>query len=128
MRLPTTTLDSRTVVPGSAGSDALVVAVYEELRYLADHYLKRERRNHTLQPTALVHEAYLRLAEQRQVKWRSRDHFIAVAAEMMRRVLVDYARGHKSTKRGAGEYRISLEIADKSAKDPELHVLAIDEA
>src|SRR5205085_4956759 len=88
--------------------DELLLMVYDELRHLAYSFLQRERANHTLQPTALVHEAYLRLAGQAGVRWQNREHFISVAAAMMRRVLVDYARGHKRDKRGGGQYKLSL--------------------
>src|SRR5262245_51409365 len=76
--------------------DDLLPLVYRELRQRADAYLRRERRDHTLQPTALVHEAYLRLVGQEHAGWQNRAHFFAVAAQMMRRVLVDYARGHQA--------------------------------
>ncbi len=86
------------------GTDQLMDAVYDELRRLARGYLARERRGHTLQPTALVHEAYLRLVDQTRVDWRGRTHFFAVGAQMMRRLLVDHARRHDRKKRG-GDYR-----------------------
>ena len=80
---------------GDAGAlDALLPAVQEELRRLARSYMRREREGHTLEPTALVHEAYLRLVDQRDVHWASRGHFFAIAAQAMRRVLVDHARAH----------------------------------
>src|SRR5437899_1595047 len=108
--------------------DELMVVVYEELRNLAETYLRRERPDHTLQPTALVHEAYLRLVGQNHVRWRNRDHFIAVAAEMMRRVLVDYARGHKRDKRGGGAFKLPLAEADRFTKDLDVDWLSLDEA
>jgi RNA polymerase sigma factor (TIGR02999 family) len=83
--------------------DELMINVYDELRRLAAIYLRRERTDHTLQPTALVHEAYMRIAVQEGVNWRNREHFVGVAAQMMRRVLVDYARGRRRDKRGGGE-------------------------
>jgi RNA polymerase sigma-70 factor, ECF subfamily len=82
--------------------------VYNELRRLASGYLRREREGHTLQPTALVHEAYLRLLGQ-DVDWQNRAHFLGVAAQMMRRILVDHARQHKSEKRGSGGVKIALD-------------------
>ena len=82
--------------------DQLLPLVYEELRGIARRQLRREREGHTLQPTALVHEAYLRLVDQRQVDWRSRAHFFGVAAQVMRRILVDDARRHNAAKRGDG--------------------------
>src|SRR6202167_3239118 len=78
----------------------LVVLLYSELRTLASRYLRRERSDHTLQTTALVHEAYLRLADQKEVRWKNREQFIGVAAQLMRRILVDYSRGHDAKKRG----------------------------
>src|SRR5579863_9584476 len=78
----------------------LIPMVYDELRRLADGYMRRERRDHTLQATALVHEAYLKLVEQRSVDWRSRAHFFGIAAQVMRRILVDHARGNLREKRG----------------------------
>ena len=93
---------------GSA-ADELVPLVYAELRRLAQHYVDMERPDHTLQGTALVHEAYLRLVDQRQVTWQNRAHFIGVAAQIMRRVLVDYARSYQTTKRGGREIRVALE-------------------
>lgn len=80
----------------------LVVLLYAELRSLASRYLQRERSNHTLQTTALVHEAYLRLADQREVHWNNREQLLGIAAQLMRRILVDYSRGHGAKKRGSG--------------------------
>lgn len=108
--------------------DELMVVVYGELRRLADSYLRRERPNHTLQPTALVHEAYLRLVGQDRVRWRNRDHFIAVAAQMMRRVLVDYARTHNRDKRGGGDDKLPFAEADHFTIDRDVDLLALDEA
>lgn len=110
------------------GRDELMLVVYNELRRLADSYLQRERPDHTLQPTALVHEAYLRLAGQDNVNWKNREHFIGVAARMMRRVLVDYARGHNREKRGGGEYKMSLAEAEHSFKGKEVDLVVLDEA
>jgi RNA polymerase sigma factor (TIGR02999 family) len=108
--------------------EELVGQVYHELRRLADSYLQRERPDHTLQPTALVHEAYLRLADQESVRWQNREHFIGVAAQMMRRILVDYARGHKREKRGGGEYKLSLGEADRLPRHVNLNLVTLDEA
>src|ERR1700687_6462294 len=83
----------------------LVVQLYSELRRLASHYLQRERGEHTLQTTALVHEAYLRLANQREVHWKNKEQFMGVAAQLMRRILVDHSRGHDAKKRGGGVER-----------------------
>lgn len=108
--------------------DELIVVVYDELRRLADSYLRRERVGHTLQPTALVHEAYLRLVGQDSVRWRNRDHFISMAATMMRRVLVDHARGHKRDKRGGGSVKLSLTEADGFITAAEVDFVVLDEA
>lgn len=107
--------------------DALVPLVYAELRKLAAHYLKRERGEHTLQPTALVHEAFLRLVEQ-ETAWQNRTHFFAMAANLMRRILVDYARGHQAEKRGGAAKKISLEDAFVFVKEKPAEMIALDEA
>ena len=86
----------------------LLPLVYEELRRIATRRLRRERVGHTLQATALVHEVYLRLIDQRNVDWRSRAHFFGVAAQVMRRILVDHARSHNASKRGDGLPRVSI--------------------
>jgi RNA polymerase sigma factor (TIGR02999 family) len=113
--------------PGAA--DQLLPAVYEELRRQASRYLARERSDHTLQPTALVNEAYMRLAEQRRVRWQDRGQFFAVAATVMRRLLVDYARQHGASKRGA-LCTISLDDGEVVAVAPssEVDVLALNDA
>jgi RNA polymerase sigma factor (TIGR02999 family) len=106
----------------------LLPLVYSELRRLAAQRLRRERPDHTLQPTALVHEAYLRLVDQRQVRWQNRAHFYGFAAHMMRRILVDRARARKTDKRGAGWERVTL-IGDKTpAGTRDVDVLALDDA
>src|SRR5947209_3011255 len=84
----------------SAALNQLLPLVYAELRQIAGRQLRRERANHTLQPTALVHEVYLRLVDQRRVNWENRAHFLGVAAQVMRRILVDHARRHSARKRG----------------------------
>jgi RNA polymerase sigma factor (TIGR02999 family) len=101
--------------------------VYEELRALAESYLQRERPDHTLQATALVHEAYMRLVKQEEVEWQSRAHFFAVAAQAIRRILVDHARGHLSAKRGGDRKRVRLD-QDLALPEPDLDLLALDEA
>src|SRR5271163_4424127 len=106
----------------------LVVLLYSELRRLASRYLRRERRDHTLQTTALVHEAYLRLADQREVRWKNREQFLGVAAQLMRRILVDYSRGHDAKKRGKGFERVFLEEAAGVSKGKATDVIALDEA
>jgi RNA polymerase sigma-70 factor, ECF subfamily len=107
--------------------EELIVRVYDKLKRLAAHYLQHERADHTLQPTALVHEAYLRLAAQEGIDWRNQEHFVGVAAAMMRRVLVDHARGHKSDKRWGG-LKLSLAEADGCTKDEVEDLAALDEA
>ena len=89
-------------------ADHLIPVVYQELRRLAGAYMRRERDGHTLQATALVHEAYLKLVEQRSVNWQSRSHFFGIAAQIMRRLLVDHARGHLRDKRGGGQQLVPL--------------------
>jgi RNA polymerase sigma factor (TIGR02999 family) len=106
----------------------LVVLLYSELRRLASGYLRRERSDHTLQTTALVHEAYLRLADQREVHWKNREQFLGVAAQLMRRILVDYSRGHGAKKRGKGFERVFLEEAEGISKNKAADVIALDEA
>lgn len=103
--------------------------IYAELRKLAGSYLRKERGNHTLQPTALVHEAYMKLIDQRQVKWQNRSHFIGIAAQVMRRILMDYARKHKAEKRGGEGENISLEEEFVIVEGDRSHaLLALDEA
>src|SRR5271165_4254639 len=106
----------------------LVVLLYSELRGLASGYLRRERSDHTLQTTALVHEAYLRLADQRGVRWKNKEQFLGVAAQLMRRILVDYSRGHGAKKRGKGFERVFLEEAAGVSKGKAADVVALDEA
>ncbi len=105
----------------------LMDAVYTELRRLARGYLRRERHDHSLPPTALVHEAYLKLIDQRRVRWQSRAHFFAIAAHMMRRILVDHARAHGAVKRGAGA-RVPLQDADQGSEPFDVDILALDAA
>jgi RNA polymerase sigma-70 factor, ECF subfamily len=106
----------------------LVVLLYTELRNLASSYLRRERGDHTLQTTALVHEAYLRLADQREVRWKNKEQFMGVAAQLMRRILVDYSRGHDAQKRGKGFEKVFLEEAAGFSKGKASDVIALDEA
>jgi RNA polymerase sigma factor (TIGR02999 family) len=105
----------------------LIPQIYDELRRLASSYLRGERVDHTLQTTALVHEAYLRLVDQRQVEWNNRNHFFGVAAQMMRRILVDHARRHTSLKRGGSFERISLEQAAVFSQERPRELIAVDE-
>jgi RNA polymerase sigma factor (TIGR02999 family) len=111
-----------------AARDQLLPLVYTELRRMAARHLRRERPDHTLQPTALVHEAYLRLVDQRHVDWAGRAHFFGVAAQLMRRILVDHARRHTAEKRGDGMPRVPLDDAVSVAGSAELSVLALDHA
>jgi RNA polymerase sigma-70 factor (ECF subfamily) len=108
--------------------DALLPLVYEELRRLAGHYMKRERSGHTLQATALVNEAYLRLIEVRQVRWQNRAHFFAMAARLMRRILVDAARSRGYEKRGGGASMLSLDEALVVPAEPGADLVALDDA
>src|SRR6266849_6939763 len=105
----------------------LVPQVYDELHRLASFYLQSERVDHTLQTTALVHEAYLRLVDQKQVEWSNRSHFFGVAAQMMRRILVDHARKHASLKRGGSFARISLEQAAVFSRERPRELIVVDE-
>ena len=89
----------------------LISVVYAELRRMAQRYMRKEREDHTLQTTALVHEAYLKLVDQHSVNWESRSHFFGIASNVMRRVLVDHARGHISEKRGSGQEELPLDEA-----------------
>ena len=113
---------------GGGETDTLLDSVYDELRRLAAYQLNRERPNHTLQATALVHEAYLRLAAQENSKWSGRVHFIAMASEMMRRVLVDYAREHLREKRGGGLDKLSLSEAAELVGGRDVELLDLDRA
>jgi RNA polymerase sigma factor (TIGR02999 family) len=109
----------------SNASEKLMLLVYEELRGLARNYLARERGDHTLQATALVHEAYLRLADQTGLTWKDRAHFYGIAAHLMRRILVDHARVHNAAKRGGLQQKLTLEEAGDlpAAGDVDLVVL-----
>jgi RNA polymerase sigma factor (TIGR02999 family) len=106
----------------------LMPLVYDELRRLADHYLRQERPDHTLQPTALVHEAYLRLIDQSRVEWQNRAHFLGVAAQLMRRILVDHARRHHALKRGGFRQKLSLDEAVDYSQTPDVDLVALDDA
>lgn len=108
--------------------DAMLPLVYEELRRLAGAYLGRERSGHTLQATALVHEAYLRLVDQRRVDWRNKAQFVGVAAVMMRRILLNHARERVAAKRGGGIQRVTLTHGDVPQSDPPVDVIALHEA
>jgi len=105
----------------------LTPIVYEELHHLARHYMQRERPGHTLQTTALVNEAYMRLVDYKRMKWQDRAHFFAVAGQVMRRVLVDHARGH-NVKRGGGALHVRLDDVALSAGGPGVDFVALDDA
>ena len=108
--------------------DRMLPLVYDELRRMAARRLSGERPDHTLQPTALVHEAYLRLVEQERVNWQNRAQFYGVAAEMMRRILINHAKNRKAAKRGGGTVKVSLDDTEKAAEQEDLKLLALDEA
>jgi RNA polymerase sigma-70 factor (ECF subfamily) len=111
-----------------AAASELIPLIYKELHRLAANHLRHERPNHTLQATALVHEAYIKLVAQRSADWHSRAHFFAVASNLMRRILVDYARRHLRVKRGGGQVRMSLDdILLVSPARPD-NMLALDES
>ena len=107
--------------------DRLLPQIYAELQRLASSYLRRERPDHTLQATALVHEAFIKLIDQRAVRWQNRAHFFGIAAQAMRRILVDHARAHDAGKRGDGARRISLDDALVLTDMPNVDLLALDE-
>jgi RNA polymerase sigma factor (TIGR02999 family) len=111
-----------------AALDELTPLVYKELRRLAQSYLSRERPGHTLQGTALVHEAYLRLIDQRQVQWRDRNHFFALSAELIRRILVDHARSKMAEKRGGDQVKLSLEEGMDAPVPGDVDLIALDDA
>jgi RNA polymerase sigma factor (TIGR02999 family) len=123
---------TRLLIDWKSGSkealDLLTPIVYDELRRLADHYLRNERAAATLQPTALVHEAYLRLVAQNLPDWESRSHFFGVAAHLMRQILVDHARRRSSAKRGKSPEKISIEEAVSFAPGSDRDIEALDDA
>ncbi|HUK92110.1 MAG TPA: sigma-70 family RNA polymerase sigma factor [Blastocatellia bacterium] len=108
--------------------DKLFPLVYQELRRLAAHYMQGEHPGHTLQSTALVNEAYIRLADYNRMRWQDRAHFFAVAAQVMRHILIDHARAHKYAKRGGGAVRISLEDAAILSAEHAPDLVALDDA
>jgi RNA polymerase sigma factor (TIGR02999 family) len=132
METTSTSLITRRLVAWSNGDpealDGLMQIVYNELRRLANHYLRSERPDHTLQPTALVHEAYLRLTGQNQVHWQNRAHFFGVAAQMMRRVLVDHARANCRAKRGGPKYKVSFDETLNLYQKEDAQIVELDEA
>jgi RNA polymerase sigma factor (TIGR02999 family) len=108
--------------------DALMPIVYSELRRMAHNFLQRERSNHTLQSTALVHEAYVRLVGRKLPEWQNRAHFFGVAARLMRQILVEYARGHRADKRGGSACKVTLEESTLAPQPTDLDVIMLDDA
>ncbi len=106
----------------------LIPQVYGELRRLAAHYMRQERGNHTLQPTALVNEAYARLVQQPQIPWQNRAHFFATASQLMRHILVDHARAHQANKRGGIQRQVTLDDAILKSQNRTIDVLILHEA
>ncbi|HYX20246.1 MAG TPA: sigma-70 family RNA polymerase sigma factor [Thermoanaerobaculia bacterium] len=124
---------TRLLVAWNAGDreavERLMPLVYAELRRIAERQFRRERAGHTLQPTAVVHEAYFRLVDQTRVTWKNRGHFFAIAAQAMRRILIDHARAREAHKRGGREERVTLDLGIASAEPADdVNVLALDEA
>jgi len=122
-----TSIDLGSLEDGT-GAENLLPLIYEELRGIASGYLRQERVNHTLQPTALVHEAYARLADQTQVPWSDAAHFRAITARVMRQVLVDHARKHGALKRGGDRLRVTLSGQQSPTPELDLDVLELDTA
>ncbi len=108
--------------------DALMPVVYEELHRLAHHYMRREGPGHILQTTAVIHEAFLRLTRSRPADWQDRTHFFGICARLMRQILVDFARGERSRKRGGEIVRLALEDAQQLSREQDIDLLALDEA
>ena len=111
-----------------AALEKLIAAVYQELRRMADHYLRGEDSGHSLQPTALVHEAYLRLIDQTKVEWQNRAHFFGVAAQMMRRILIDHAKAKHRVKRGGTAVKVMLDENANFTQERAAELLALDDA
>jgi RNA polymerase sigma-70 factor, ECF subfamily len=111
-----------------AALDKLIPVVHRELRRLAHHYMRQERTGHTLQTTALVNEAYMRLVDYKRMRWQNRAHFFAVSAQVMRRILVDHARGRRYAKRGGGARKVSLDEAAFVSEGRSGEVIAVDDA
>jgi RNA polymerase sigma-70 factor (ECF subfamily) len=111
-----------------AALEKLMPLVYEELRRLAHQYMRRERPGHTLQTTALVNEVYFRLIDQKRMHLQNRAHFLAIAAQLMRRILVDHARSHQYAKRGGGAHKVSLDEGAIVAEEQAADLIALDDA
>lgn len=125
---PVTELLSRWSRGDDAAREALIPLVYEELRRIARRSLSSQSADHTLQPTALVHEAYLRLARNQPVEWQNRAHFFALSARMMRQILVDHARKHAAAKRGSNAITVQVDDLPGSSTAPNLDMIALDDA
>ncbi len=125
---PVTELLTRWSSGDTSAREALVPLVYNELRRIARRCLSGQRSGHTLQPTALVHEAYLRLVRYDSIDWRDRAHFFALAAQIMRQILVDHARKHTAAKRGGNAVTVVVDEASAVAKQTSLDLLALDDA
>jgi RNA polymerase sigma factor (TIGR02999 family) len=123
-----TTLLSQMARGEAEAASRLIPLVYDELHRLAAAYMRRERGDHTLQATALVNEAYLKLIEQRSVDWQGRSHFFGLAAQMMRRILIDHARGHLRGKRGGGERPVPLDEAVVFSPEQSSELIRLDES
>ena len=123
-----TQLLQRVSAGGTEALDDLLRVVYSELRRQAARYLRRERSNHTLQPTALVNEAFMKLVDQRNVRWQNRAHFFGVAAQAMRRIVIDHARARQRLKRGGVQHAVTLDEAMIAGESRSIDVLALDEA
>jgi len=108
--------------------EQLTPVVYQELHRMARHYMAREREGHTLQTTALINEVYLRLVKVKEVEWQDRAHFFAVSAQLMRRILTDFARSHQYQKRGGGAIHVSLDEALTLSPQPALDLVALEQA
>ena len=124
---------TRLLIAWNAGDrdavEKLMPLVYAELRHIAERQFRRERAGHTLQPTAVVHEAYFRLIDQTRVTWKNRGHFFAIAAQAMRRILIDHARAREADKRGGREERVTLDLGIASPEPADdVDLLALDEA
>ncbi len=123
-----TTILARARAGDRSALEEVMPIVYDELRAIARRYMRQENQGHTLQPTALVHEAFLKLADQRDAEWRNRAQFLAVAAVAIRRILVDHARTRGRAKRGGGRERVGLEPDVCPARKNEVELLELDEA
>jgi len=123
---------TRLLIEWSRGNDGaldkITPLVYAELRRLAANYMKRERRDHTLQPTALVNEAYIRMVDQQRVSWQNRAHFVGVAAKAMRHILIDHARKARAAKRGVAAQRVTFDENRDTPDGPDVDLIALDEA